>query len=482
MPFPHQATLKQQQGSVLLIGMIFLVILMIGATSIMNSAVQDERISGNTRANTEAFFAAEAGYSTLVNHLMATDQGKDASIAKSRWNAIDSEVNAYANAAAWNAANIDNKVDGFDNLSFSDAAGSKFTVRFAPVFDSSGSRVKNKILFVSEGLAGRSSRSIGFELEGSPAGATGPQAPAAISCFGAKCKLTPGAAKDKSLIDGRDHSVPPSDCTGNSCWLDPIGWNEALGEYDDPATAYSVPSVFLADRSSILETKGGNGTPYVGQHYDYASDTDAMSKIVFGSGNTSKSVWTAENYPKDENNVSTAPTYDDYFGSSPNKIMADVYEKAAAEITAGTESTLGTPDAPKVTVLNAADVSHKLDVNTAGVLIVNGNGIPASTGKGKKADYESVSFSGTGFYAGLIILRNCAQIDTGGNVSIYGAVIVDAKTSAGEDCGDDYNPFSANGHPDIKYSSEALEKAGVGTGTGGGFNGVTSDWYEITGY
>lgn len=52
---------RREGGSVLLIGMIFLVILMVGAVSIMNSSVQDEKISGNTKRSSNAFLAAEGG-------------------------------------------------------------------------------------------------------------------------------------------------------------------------------------------------------------------------------------------------------------------------------------------------------------------------------------------------------------------------------------------------------------------------------------
>lgn len=69
MPPLQHTSLKQQQGSVLLIGMIFLVVLMIGATSIMNSAVQDERITGNTKAKANTFMAAEAGLAFAKDHI-----------------------------------------------------------------------------------------------------------------------------------------------------------------------------------------------------------------------------------------------------------------------------------------------------------------------------------------------------------------------------------------------------------------------------
>jgi hypothetical protein len=236
-----------------------------------------------------------------------------------------------------------------------------------------------------------------------------------------------------------------------------------------------VPSVFLDKYTgSNLKTKGGNNYPYIGQDHSATADDNPMSQISFGGSKDASSVWTEIEYIK--NNLQP-PTYDEYFGNDLNDIMSDIKAREIAEIAAGTHTVLGTADNPKMTVLNAASTSAKLSVNSAGVLIVDGSGKPEVNKNGKPEDYESVSFTGTGFYAGLIILRNCSQLDTGGNVSIYGAVLVDAKTADGEDCGPDYEPFSAGGHPDIKYSLEALNNAGVGTS--GGMIGDNLDWYEV---
>lgn len=65
---------QHQRGSVLVIGMIFLVIIMIGAVTIMNSSVQDEKISGNSKRSSDAFMAAEAGMSAALAKLRSKDQ------------------------------------------------------------------------------------------------------------------------------------------------------------------------------------------------------------------------------------------------------------------------------------------------------------------------------------------------------------------------------------------------------------------------
>lgn len=70
---PHTLIMKRQRGSVLIVGMILLIVMLIGAVSIMNSTVQDERMTGNARRSADAFLAAEAG----MNHALSEmDQDK----------------------------------------------------------------------------------------------------------------------------------------------------------------------------------------------------------------------------------------------------------------------------------------------------------------------------------------------------------------------------------------------------------------------
>lgn len=57
---------RKQKGAVLVIGMVLLLILMIGAVTMMNSSVQDEKMTGNSRRSIDAFHAAEAG----MNHVL----------------------------------------------------------------------------------------------------------------------------------------------------------------------------------------------------------------------------------------------------------------------------------------------------------------------------------------------------------------------------------------------------------------------------
>ncbi|MBP0048871.1 pilus assembly PilX N-terminal domain-containing protein [Marinobacterium sp. AK62] len=490
---------KREQGSVLLIGMIFLVVLMIGATSIMNSAVQDERITGNTKTSLQAFFAAEAGYREMIEHLEATDQGGDNNVKQDRWDSIASKVSAYSTQSDWEQADIDNKVSGFNAKAFTgqDKGKSEFTVKFSPVFDDDGNRVSNKILFFSEGKAGQASRTIGFELEGG-SGNTTLNAPAAISCFGSGCKITAGAGND-SVISGRNHPVPDASCSGNSCWKDPYT------EEDNAKLSYSVPAAYLTHYESSTLGKqgtvgtsasgggGGGGKPakdkengggqdrddssggdqtdeeegkskdlsFIGQDKGYSENDDANEHHTSGPDKTADSVWVPSDYPVDENGKSTAPSTDKYFGNS-DSMITDLMDKAGGEI--------GDVGSDKVALIDTTKTKQLNKKPAGGVLIIDGS----NASNDKKKEFKA---AGTGFFAGLVVIKGCAQWSSRGNFTIYGAVIVDATG-----CGDDYFPFDSKGTPDLKYSSEALDNAGVGSGAGSGFNGNMTDWYEVTGY
>lgn len=70
----HKRQPPNEKGSVLVIGMIFLVVLLIGAVSIMNTSVQDEKITGNTKRSSDAFLAAEGGMKAAVELLWSKDE------------------------------------------------------------------------------------------------------------------------------------------------------------------------------------------------------------------------------------------------------------------------------------------------------------------------------------------------------------------------------------------------------------------------
>lgn len=60
---------RKQKGAVLVVGMILLLILMIGAVTMMNSSVQDEKMTGNARRSVDALMAAEAGMQRALTEM-----------------------------------------------------------------------------------------------------------------------------------------------------------------------------------------------------------------------------------------------------------------------------------------------------------------------------------------------------------------------------------------------------------------------------
>lgn len=63
------ASRNSQQGAVLVVGMILLLVLMIGAVSMMSSSVQDEKMTGNARRSVDALMAAEAGMQRALTEM-----------------------------------------------------------------------------------------------------------------------------------------------------------------------------------------------------------------------------------------------------------------------------------------------------------------------------------------------------------------------------------------------------------------------------
>jgi hypothetical protein len=479
----HYSLPYKQQGAVLLIGMIMLVILMLGATSLMNGTVMDERLAGNSKASAEAFFAAEAGYLNAVRYLEPADKDDPAEIekTKNRWKGLEEEIDFTHEEWEGSQHKPELPKEFKDELKKDINSKHSFNVSIAPVFepelDVNGdivfkpngqpkmNRVEHKIQFVSTGTYGTgervASRSIGFDLDGGGLfNSSGiPPAPAAISCFGGACTVEAGAAND-APISGQDHDFPEENCKANSqknpCWISPEDSSKAV-----------VPAVYLSEfTSSSVELQGGAGgakkVAFIGLDKTNA-DLENNDTVASGKDKNSGAVWGDHHYPNDENNESTAPKNSDYVG--PDLALMQTVSNA----TQNADSSLGTITDPKASKINPSVDSFNMNGSTAGgVLVVEGtdeNGEPGS-----------ISHTGTGAFVGLIIIRDCNQVNFGGNFSVYGAIIVDAT-----DCPSDYKPFFGNGTPDVKYSQKALGSEGpvsdaLGLGNG---EGVIDDWYEI---
>jgi hypothetical protein len=446
--------------------MIFLVVLMLGATTIMQSAVQDERITGNSKASTEAFFAAEAGYRSTINYLLPKsdpddpDSEVDKEQANSRWKDIYAQVKTYDDIADW-------QEDGSIDLPQGLNPGQKIALSVAPVYetitDEDGvtitQRAANKIRFVSKGTdsSGRAERSIGFDLQGG-GGAGLPPAPAAISCFGGDCIIRAGAA-NKAPISGVDHPLPSNpDCNGNNCRTE--------GDHD---SENNVPAVYLSnfdDNDSKVEVQGNNGGGNNGGgnkvSFEGADRNEAerenFYQFIDDSGKTKAdngSIWGPADYDKSPKDT---PLDSEYAGPNAT-LFKDIYAEAEGATSNFNDS---------LTVVNTNEFNGDIPIgdNHHGILIVEG--------KGANGTSNVLEAKGNGYFAGLIIIKDCNSLSFKGTPYIFGAVIVDAT-----DCPDDYRPFVGTGNPEVLYSSEALDMAG--SGISGGLNGDKIDWYEITG-
>jgi hypothetical protein len=67
----------RQQGAVLVIGMILLLVLTVIGVTMMTSTTQDEKLSGNTKRGSDAFMAAEAGLSAIKKDLYTDYDGEN---------------------------------------------------------------------------------------------------------------------------------------------------------------------------------------------------------------------------------------------------------------------------------------------------------------------------------------------------------------------------------------------------------------------
>ncbi len=323
MNIPHHYP-KQQKGSALIVGMVFLLVLMIGATSLMNLAVTDERMTGNSKSNTHAFLAAEAGRTDAYYYLA------------DNWSTYTCSVGA--------------KLPGFDNSSYDAANGSTYTV-------SVRSCSADTIAMESVGRSANAIRTIVFDIENM---STSIDPPAAISCFGGGCSINPGNASD-AAINGRDHPVPSEGCSGSSCWTDPkVGGK-------------NIPAVFLndPDNSTLTGANGKKKNSYVGQSHDHPDSDD-----IYSSGNDidSEPVWNAAHYSLDENGNSTAPTTEQYFGANGrlSPIIAD---------SLNADSSLGTWSSPKTTRITQ-DTSVAGNGSNAGYIVVDNGSTISWSGTG----------------------------------------------------------------------------------------------------
>lgn len=416
----RKLTVSRQRGAVLAMGLILLLLATIVTVVSMKGSQMQERMASNMDNKAVSFMAAEYGAAAfrewLRGELEASGEWPD----EAAWNAQVAMPRSQADRIVAGA--------GLGRYWFDEVDWTPVQVSLVSVGQS-----------ISAGLAlGEARVRVEFDAPAFGSGGFMPP-PAAISCLGGGCGLVAGASAI-NRIDGRDHEVPPDTvsgvgCSGNSCWMDP----RLDGE--PPA-----PSVFLTDRAGS-QIGGGNpaNSPFCGANNDLGSDQE----VVCGRTTDMNSAWDPSHYTNDPvTGESTAPSADQYFG--PDSAFYPI-------LTGSGSAEWGTWSDPKITYYDPDSSSNPTgDENNAGVLIIDG------------VDY---SRSGTGLFAGVVVVTGCGSVSTGGNFNIYGGILIDARG-----CPDGYDPFNGAGTPSVRFSSEAISTAGSLFRTVG--NLIVQRWYE----
>lgn len=406
---------REQSGIVLLVGVIFLGIASVLAISSMRTTTTQERITSNHINKTQSLAAAEFGLTTALNY------GK-----------------------TWTTANTSGTLAGFlsaFNTNFGNGSWRDVTTVPQDI------KTQYKVEIINDGgvnfiqatgivtspdatspaILARTILRARFSV--APAPGTGlPPAPAAISCFGLQpCTLNPGASNNV-VMSGRDHPLPPIDCSGNSCWTNPVNGGG------------HVPAVFATNRANLTLNSGNpaNRRPFID------SDRTNPGNWTTGRVSSDNSIWDANNY-----STENVPQKASYFDA-----VAHVNATNRAQF-----ATFGVPTNPAITFMDPSTTFNFPggNSNNAGILVIDG---------------VNVNRNGTGTFRGLIFIRNCGKFSPGGNFNVYGAVLVDTTG-----CPSNYDPFDGNGTPSVRYSASAYS---IGTGLLTGPTVFTAnEWFEM---
>jgi len=428
MKSTHQSR-SMQRGAALAIGLVLLAVASMVTITSLNTGVMQERMAANQDNHARAFMAAEAGGVRLREWLSEPSRVWPTNVETlSAFQVMGEESNVRANDTTITFQ--------LENPRFQTLPDPRLGVEVL-------GRAK-----AADGTVLAQTR-LWVELERrSGGGPTQPQsanAPAAISCIGGPCRITAGAGGGANVgfgtVSGFSHPIPPLNCSGGGCRMQPQGADRTM-----PA----VPSVFLTHRNdSAVGVQGGGGG---GNREPDNNDTTlpfqglnpSGSGIVRGTG------------------ISVAL-------SPPPTIPLPAFESFFPGNLVPTQTVL---ESGRTTM--AAIGGSNVEV---GILVLNG---------------QNLTMQGNALFVGLIVIRDCGTLRMGGNPNIYGAVIVDATqpnptnpTGPRISCGTNYDPFDGAGTPAVRYSRDALNRAanpppppGTGTGTGQRFVEVVR-WVEI---
>ena len=411
---------QRQRGAVLAVGLVLLLLATIVTFVSMRSSHMQEQMAANTNHKAVAFMAAEFGAAEFREWLLEELEAAGVWLDNDAWNAQTEMPTTEASSRQAG--------DGLGRFWFTDVAWTSDRVSLVSV----GQAV------IPTDILGEARVLVEFDAPAFGDGGFSPP-PAAISCLGGGCALIAGSSAINK-IDGRDHAVPPDTksgvgCSGSGCWMTPSGSGQP------PA-----PSVFLNDRSAS-SIGGGNpaNSPFCGANNDLDSDLEVVCGRTINMG----SAWDPSHYSDDPvTGESTAPTVEQYFG----------VDSAFHDVLNGSGSPeWGTWEEPKVTYYDPAFAGNPTgNENNAGVLIIDG------------FDYNR---SGTGLFAGVVVVTGCGTVGMGGNFNIYGGILIDARG-----CPAGYDPFAGNGTPSVRFSSEAITTAGALFRTVGEL--AVRRWYE----
>lgn len=421
----------REAGSALILAMLILLVLTVIGISGANQAMLQERMAGNTKQQTDAFFAAESGVAELASWYEENDwpQSEGDTIPPSDGVVGDNNQLVFSNEL----------VQGFD------WTDDEIRVNVTGWVETSGS--------------GRvSERTIQVGLVREPGNPFADGAPAAITCEGGACNIQAGAGAP-GFVDGRDHHSPSdAGCENQECLM-------VSGE-GDIAHELAKPAIYLSDpdNSTVSEQGAGDSKePFCGALHP-SDPEDLPEDVPSGSYDTAE---VEEYYCGDGEDAPGIVTEQDYLdqGMDPPNTEAILGDGGPGSIDAnsGYDATFGDADNPKVTYIGFHDGNVRIDDGSAGIIVVDGG-------------EATLDLRGGDVFEGLIILKNGGKLDSRGNPDIYGSVIVDSSglTEAQKLF---YQPFEGRGRPSIHYSTEALEKAGQVWGVGGA--GRVTSWLQI---
>ena len=386
-----------QRGAVLAIGLILLAVATLVTLTAMNTGVMQESMTANQDNNARSFMAAEAGGAELVS-----------------W--VNAQLKEHG------------KLTGAPALLGTVGGDSSITYKMDLHPDSaSWTSFPLKVLIEGRTLAADNATVLArteLLVEWREPTRTGPNPPAAISCFHGPCSIRAGAGRGASegygTISGFNHPVPsyqPKPCGGKGCRTKPIG---------DDMTAPVVPAVFFGEgaEGSSVGIQGGVYDAYEGLGPDGEHVIGQDESVAVKAGDAI--------YPPDDNGNSTAPTWESVFNGEEPKTDIEIF--------------------------SYVDDKGKETITKKGILVVD-------------TDFE---MKGTSLFDGVIVIRNCGSITMGGNPNVYGAIIIDAVNADGNACTQPYDPFKGNGTPAVRFVGGP---GGGGSSVGTGGTGITI-WTE----